>query len=412
MWRIDRRLIPILFLTLVNVLSFSLLIPVFPYIIEKYHADPMIYGILLSVFPFFQFFAAPLLGAWSDRDGRRPILLVSQLGTTLSWVVFGCSFFFPTIPLLNLALPIWVIFFSRVVDGITGGNNAVANAYISDITEPNERARVFGLTGGILGVGLIIGPALGGMTSSGSWEYLGTAILGFLISLVTLFFIMFALPESLPEEERDRELDFRLVDELNFWFKLQKYRHNKMLMNVIAMRTLYALAFGGYTSLIVLFAQDSFQLNPRELGILFLCIGMFLIVNQIVVARKIIKVVGSERGLKMGVMITLIGFLCIPLNTVVETFILNAYLMNLGFSLCLPAFRALITNSVDRNKQGDIMGIDESIFAICSAIAPLVAGFTYARIHAVFFVWAAAFLAVGFIYFLLREWRLSRLLLR
>src|SRR3989344_7690195 len=143
-----KRLVPIAFLTFVNVIGFSIQIPVLPFIVDRYGGGPIMYGILLSSYSMFQFLGAPLLGSLSDKYGRRPILLISQTGTLISWVIFAFAYFVPSsIHVATIPLPLAIIMLSRVVDGITGGNISVANAYVSDLTGPEEKTRIFGLLG-------------------------------------------------------------------------------------------------------------------------------------------------------------------------------------------------------------------------------------------------------------------------
>ena len=172
------------------------MIPVLPFIVKSYGGGSIMYGVLLSMYPLFQFFAAPILGAWSDMLGRRPVLLISQAGTLLSWVIFAVSYVIPPIYFGPIALPLVVIMVSRIADGATGGNNSVANAYITDITKPENRSKIFSYLGGVVGLGLIIGPSIGGFTSSLGIGYLGTALVNMSISLVTLILMYFYLPES------------------------------------------------------------------------------------------------------------------------------------------------------------------------------------------------------------------------
>ena len=176
--------------------------PILPFVVESYGAPEWVYGLLLTCYSAFQFIGAPFLGALSDSSGRKPILLVSQAGTLLAWLVFLLALFLPNNNLLGLAVPIWIIMLSRILDGITGGNTSVANAYVADITTREEKSYIFGYLGGIAGIGMIIGPGLGGLAASTSLGYKGTILVAVAISTITLLAISFWLKESLPLEER------------------------------------------------------------------------------------------------------------------------------------------------------------------------------------------------------------------
>ena len=186
------------------------MIPILPFIVNQFGGGTIMYGLLLSVYPFCQFFAAPILGSLSDYYGRRPILLLSQAGTMLSWVIFLMSAFVPHMNVFAISFPLLVIILARIADGITGGNNSVANAYLSDITNREEKTKAFGILGGVVGLGMVIGPAIGGLTMSSSLGYIAPVLVTLAVSVVTLIIMIKYLPESLKEENRKKELNFKI----------------------------------------------------------------------------------------------------------------------------------------------------------------------------------------------------------
>lgn len=399
----DKRVIPILLLTLVNSLGFSLMIPVLPYIIDKFNADPITYGLLMSTYPMFQFIGAPIMGALSDEWGRRPILLISQAGTVVGWIFFAASYFMPNILLWLCSLPVWMILLSRVIDGLTGGNNSVAAAYVSDITTEEQRTKIFGMQGGVFGLGLLLGPALGGLAGETPIEYLGTVLLALVISIITLVYLYNSLPESLPPSQRDKKIHFRMRDEINFIFKLRKYKHNLHLLNVLFMRVFFAFIFTGYMTIILLYVKKSFQLSPNKLGVLFLLVGGLVIVNQIYIAPYLAKRFGDFKALCIGLILMMIGMPLISFVHNLFYFMCIMFIINVGYSVCMPTFRALITQSVEKTRQGDITGIDESIYALSSAIAPLFGSFVYAKSEAYVYLIFTAILILSFGIFIWRH---------
>ena len=178
-------------------LSFGLLLPVLPFVVEQHGGGDVAYGLLLACFSAFQFIGAPWLGRLSDSTGRKPVLLITQIGTLIAWIVFGAAWFLPNIQIGFAALPLFVIGFARMLDGITGGNHAVTQAYVSDISTKKEKALIFTNTGGVAGIGLIIGPGIGG-TSRPHPLVSAVAICGVVLSIVTLISIQWHLKESLP----------------------------------------------------------------------------------------------------------------------------------------------------------------------------------------------------------------------
>ena len=175
-----RKFVPAYLLTLVNILGFSLMLPVLPFVVERYGGSDAVYGVLLSAYAAFQFIGAPWLGRLSDSVGRKPVLMISHAGTLLSWLIFGAAWFLPDISLWMVSLPLLVIGISRVLDGITGGNAAVSQAYISDLATREEKTWVFGTVGGIVGLGCdgedvdAAAPIEGGIVGLGFVHFVGS----------------------------------------------------------------------------------------------------------------------------------------------------------------------------------------------------------------------------------------------
>lgn len=405
------KFLPILLLTFVNIIGFTLLIPVLPEVALAY-ADPawyqVIYGSLLSAYSLFQFLAAPLLGSASDKFGRKPILLVSQLGTALSWVIFALAYFVPNLDLGIVSLPLLVIGFSRVIDGITGGNISVAQAWISDMTTRAEKTKAFGLMGGVFGLGFLLGPALGGLSSSGPLGYLGTCILALLISILTLLVMWWRLPESLPESKREVDLDLHFWSEINLLKKLQGFSHNQFVMSLIRTRFSFVLVFGAFATLIILYLNQFYSLSSLQLGLLLSSIGIFSIFNQAIVVPFLAKQWGDFKVFYAGMLAFIMTVLVYPLLPTpvagfgwwysLGVFMLVSFGMNLSISLSVPTFKSLLVHSVSDRKQGLATGIDEALIAFGNSVSPILAGLLYASIE-VFSFWVfGLILFVPFIY--------------
>lgn len=372
----NKRLLIICLLTLVNVLGFSILIPVLPFIVEKFGAGNITYGILIATYPFFQFLAAPALGTLSDHYGRRPLLIISQAGTMMSWVVFGASYFVPSIQVGPTILPLLVLVFSRITDGITGGNFSVANAYISDITSREQRTKVFGTLGAVVGVGLILGPVIGGYLMSLDTGYLAVSIFAFVLSLVTLIFMHIFLQETLAPSEKEEELEFHILKEINIIAKINHIKRPNV-RKLFFIRGFFALAFTSYTSTIVLYLRDGFNLTPDKIGLLFTVLGSFYIFNQAVATPFLAKRFGDMKTYYIGQFLMMGGLIAISLASTIWLFIVAAYAASLGTSSSFPTFKSIITGMVDERRQGAIIGIDESVLAGASAISPLMASVIY-----------------------------------
>ncbi|MCA9372112.1 MFS transporter [Candidatus Woesebacteria bacterium] len=376
--------IPIVFLTFVNTLNFTVLIPVLPFIIQTYGGGPITYGIILSAYPFFQFFAAPLLGNLSDVYGRRPILLISQAGTVLSWVVFIMAYFLRNYSILGIALPLIMIFLSRGIDGVTGGNAAVSEAYLADVSKPQERTKVYGITGGVLGIALVIGPVLGSISNSFSIGFLGTALLTIVISGLGLLLMYLYVPESLGPEHRKRSIHFSITDEFKFFKKIRKF--GKRIQSLFLLRAFFLFVFSGFTSIFIFFTIDEFGLNEQQVTYLFLLIGFFIMVNQAFLAPYFAKKLGELKSHIFGVVLVMVTQVLMVIVPNIWWFLPVIYLNNLGFSIYMPTFKTLITSAVKREEQGEINGIDQSVWAASSALAPLTAGILYAHMKQYMFI--------------------------
>jgi MFS family permease len=375
-----KNLIAVSLLSLVNVLGFSILIPVLPFIVEAYGAGEITYGFLLSIYAVCQFVAAPYLGSLSDKHGRKPILIISQLGTLLSWVLFAVAWFVPTIPIVETTVPIVIISISRIIDGITGGNAAVAYAYLSDITPPEKRAKYFGVIAAVIGGGFLIGPIMGSYSSATPLGYLGTIILTASISLLTLIFLRFFLDESLEPKDRSPKVQINLKKELNLIARINKFKDNRTVTNLFWMWLFYSLAFASYVTIIIIHIIEIFNLTEKEVGNVMLIVGALLIFNQLVISRFASKWLGEKRALLSGLVLTMIGLVLMNLTTDLYIFLGISYIFGLGISLTLPTFKALFTNAVNKNQQGEVMGIDESINSFSMSVAPLTATLIYSQI--------------------------------
>ena len=351
--------------------------PVLPFIVEEYHAPEWVYGLLLTFYSAFQFIGAPYLGALSDLSGRKPILMISQAGTLFSWFVFLLALTLPPAPVLGLAIPMWIIALSRILDGITGGNTSVANAYVADITTRDEKSYIFGYLGGIAGLGMIIGPGLGGLAASTELGFKGTILVAILISTLTLIVIHLWLKESHPVEKRSERQKRGVLYNLLILKRIKEIQPKPIIKLLFVMKLFFSIMMACYISTIALFMIDLFHFNEKELGFFMLVVGIFLSFNQAFVSRRFIAKFGEFPTLLIGLALSVLGLFSITLTDNLWLYIMFYYIMNLGLSLCFPTFNALITIHADQTKQGEIMGISESINSFAMAAFPVIAAALY-----------------------------------
>jgi DHA1 family tetracycline resistance protein-like MFS transporter len=270
----NSRLLTIFAIVFVDLLGFSLILPLLPYYAESYGATPVIVGLLVASYAAAQLIGAPLLGRQSDRYGRRPVLLVSVVGTLAGFLLLGFADplgrFLSTLVAPQAAnwLILGVLFASRILDGLTGGNITVAQAYIADVTDEQNRAKGLGLIGAAFGLGFIIGPAAGGALSQLGYNI--PAFVAALVAFLNLMAIFFLLPESLTTERREAAL---LQKRPSFSIKaLTQALKRPKVGPLLHVRFFYGLAFATFQSIFALYAQ-SIGLSPQTTGYVLAYVG-------------------------------------------------------------------------------------------------------------------------------------------
>jgi MFS family permease len=373
----NKKLLPAYLLTFVNVLGFSILMPILPFIVKEYGAEEWVYGLMLTLYSAFQFLGAPYLGALSDSMGRKPILLISQIGTLLSWFIFMGALFLPNVSIVGVSLILIIIGISRALDGITGGNTSVANAYVADITTRKEKSYIFGYLGGIAGIGFVIGPGIGGLTASTDWGYKGTLFAAIIISLITLATILFWLKESHPKEKRIPRQKGSVLKSFLILKRIREIDPKPIIKLLFLTKFFFSIMMAFYISTIALFIIDLLHFEEKELGLFMVVAGLFLAFNQAVVSHRAIKRFGAFPTLLIGLFLSAMGLICITLTQNFWLDITFYYVMNLGLSLSFPTFNALISLHANPQQQGEVMGVSESINSFCMAVFPILGASLY-----------------------------------
>ncbi len=382
----NKDLFPALLLAFVNVLGFSLLIPVLPFIVEQYGLSQIWYGILLSSYAGALFFGAPILGALSDVFGRKPLLIISQVGTLFSWVLFAIAYFLPAdIILFALPLPVIVILLSRLLDGVTGGNNSVVQAFVSDVTKPKDRARAFGLIGATFGVGFMIGPVLGGLTSQTSIGYLGTVLFAAILSLITLVCLFYFLPER-NVHRRGGDWKVYVLKRLNVFQTIWAYRTRPIIGSALAVKFLVILAFASFTSILSLYLIDRFGLSSLGIGLFLFVIGLYAVFNQTVLVGWIVDRLGSGKTIVLGSILVAVGLIIYMFIPALALLILLSYIFSLGTNIIMPTVKSVLANASKDTEQGEVLGADEALQSLAQATMPVLSASLYVLFGPVVFV--------------------------
>ena len=249
-----------------------------------------------------------------------------------------------------------------------------------------------------MAVALMIGPAVGSFAAASSLGYLGVAIVAAILSALTLVTVIFYLDESLAPENRSESLDLNPLHQLNLLSKIHHLAHERALTRLFATRAIFNLVFGGYTTILVLFYADQFGLSQNEVGLMLLGVGVFLIINELIVLPRVEKRFGDLGTLLIGFAITPIGLLLIRIPDNVWLYLPFAFLMNIGVALTFPTLQSVITKVADERQEGEVQGIDTSIGALFSAFAPIMGGLLYAQMGSNILFVLAVLGALGFVF--------------
>jgi len=389
---VRRAALAFIFVTVVlDVLALGVVIPVLPGLVKDFlHGDSgraaEYFGLFGTVFALMQFVFAPVMGALSDQFGRRPIILLSNFGLGLDYIVMA------------LAPSLGWLFLGRVISGITGASFTAAGAYIADVTPPEKRASGYGLIGAAWGTGFVLGPALGGLLGgiSSRLPFWTAAAL----TLVNATYGLFVLPESLPKERRSR-FQLRKANPVG---SLRLLRSHPELFGLAGVTFLYFLAHNVLPSVFVLYADYRYGWGKESVGLVLALVGVCGIVVQAVVVKWAVARFGERRTLLAGLFLGAAGFAIYGLAASGLVFLLAVPVFAF-MGLYNPAAQGLMTRLVGPDEQGQLQGANSSIMGITGMIGPSIFTLTFARfidpgfrfhVPGAPFLLAALFLLSGF----------------
>ena len=346
-----------------DILAIGLIIPVLPPLIAGFFPNPAegaaMYGWFVTVFALMQFLASPLLGALSDRFGRRPVILLSNLGLGLDYILMALA---QTLPLL---------FLGRIIGGITSASIATANAYIADVTPPEKRAASFGMLGAAFGLGFVVGPAVGGLLGSVDprlpfWVAAALSLLNFLYGY-------FVLPESLPAGRHHR-FEWKRANPIGSLLWLKQF---PQVFGLATASFLSVLAHVVFPATFVLYAAHRYSWSERDIGFTLAFVGVLSALVQAVLVRRVIPLIGERRALLTGFGFAVLGFIgyaWAPTGTWLWTVMPLLAL----WGLAGPSLQSLMTRQIDPTEQGRLQGAVASLGAVAGVIGPYVFTHIYA----------------------------------
>jgi len=357
------RLLPIFLIVLVDILGMTIVLPLLAVYAESFHATPFLATLLVSSYAMCQLISGPLLGRISDHSGRRPMLIISQIGTFIGFLIMA------------RATTLWMLFIARIIDGATAGNLSLAQAYISDHTEPKDRAKSFALIGIAFGIGFLFGPAITAYFSSFGLN--APIYVASLLSFTSICCTYFMLPKenkSTPPSQPMKRLS--LID----WNSYIKYFRQPIMRGLLLQFFAYLFAFATFTSGFALFAERRFvwhahPFTPREIGILFSYSGLLGIIFQGGMIGRLVKQFGEGRLVGWAFFSLIVGYLLLGSIHQIPLLIIATTILSFGHGTLRPTLTSLITQNANRQEQGVVLGLTQSLASIALILAPLLAGY-------------------------------------
>ena len=346
----------ILFITVfIDLLGFGIIIPLLPFYAESFGASAFAIGLLGTSFSLMQFLFSPLWGRWSDQIGRKPIILIGLLGSCLSYVTMALSG--------SLAL----LFVARIVGGIAGANIPTAQAYIADVTTPENRARGMGLMGAAFGLGFIFGPAIGGLLSRFSPETpMWCAAALCFANFVAAWFL---LPESRQANAATRSLG-----------RMDAFRHattQPTLLLILALYFIVTMAFSAFEATFALFTEARFGYTAASIGLLFAFIGAIIALIQGVLIGRVVKHVGERRIIPTAILGIAISIGMLTVVWSVPTLLVALGLLAMGMGFNNPCLSSMVSKLSNQDDQGGILGLASSLASLGRVVGPAWGGYLY-----------------------------------
>jgi DHA1 family tetracycline resistance protein-like MFS transporter len=412
-------LFPILLVNFVGTLGFSIVLPFLVFLVMKFGGNAIVYGLLAATYPAFQLIGSPVLGRWSDIFGRKKVLLLSNAGTSVGWILFLFALFLPFEKSfsINLAflgtfvfiVPLLVLFLARAVDGITGGNISVANAYLADLSSDRTRSKNFGKMAISSNLGFILGPALAGILGGTIYGAILPVLAALILSLATLIVIGFLLKESkpssqemlVPEEGTIRKVFSQECREPYPTANTIKPRLRDVfkLKHISYLLILYFLIFLGFNIYYASFpthAAKDLKWSVTQLGIFYAVLSGIMVLIQGPVLRKALKKFSEEKLVIIGSMILGTNFILFVSNNIVS--VAGAVILfAVGNGLMWPSFMSILSRRAGSKLQGAVQGVAGSFGGLASIVGLTLGGFLYNSIGGATFLISAGIIMAVFI---------------
>ena len=354
----DKRLYVIFIIIFTEVLGFSMVLPLVPFLGLSLGLTPSQIGLIVSVFSICQLFASPITGKLSDHFGRKPLFILSQISTCVGFIFLG----FATTAILLIV--------ARLIDGLFGSNMTVSQAYISDITEPKHRTKVYGYSSGVFGAGLIFGPFIGGILSQ--IDYSIPMFFAAAITVISILLVILFLPETIPKKAEGISLSFNDVIPTN---NLRNFARNPKIRNYLLMFFIYNTAFFLFISNVSLLAESQFHVTADQVSFFMVWIGVIRVGIQTVLITRILRILGEKRVLVTGILSMTISMVVLVFSAEYLFVFVPLAFLAYGTGVSRPILTSELTNSVTQKETGTILGVNNSLTSIAQIITPILGGF-------------------------------------
>lgn len=354
----DKRLYVVFLIMFTEVMGFSSVLPLIPFLGLELGLTYVQIGLITSVFSICQLFASPITGKLSDHFGRKPMFVLSQLST---FAGFMCLGFANTAVLLIIA---------RLIDGLLGSNMTVSQAYISDITEPKHRTRVYGYSSGVFGAALIFGPVIGGVLSTINFAVPMFFAAG--ITLISLVLVVFFLPETITKKTEKISLKFDDVIPIN---EVKKFAKTPKVRNYLSMFFIYSIAFFLFIANIGLLAEKQFHVTADQVSFYMAWIGILRVIIQTTLIARILSFLGEHRALVTGIVSMAVAMVLLAFSSEYLFVFVPLVFLAYGTGVGRPILISSLTNSVTQKETATILGVNNSLTSVAQIITPIVGGF-------------------------------------
>jgi MFS family permease len=421
-------LFPILLVNFVGTLGFSIVLPFLVFVVMKFGGNAIVYGLLAATYPAFQLIGSPILGKWSDTYGRKKILLLSNVGTSIGWLLFLFALFLPSnsfkihtvfLGTFVVIIPLLMLFLARAIDGVTGGNISIANAYLADLSSDSSRSKNFGKMAISSNLGFILGPALAGILGGTIYGAILPVLAALILSLVTIIVIVLLLKESkprlveemlVPEQGTIRKAFSQECRECypDIGIKKPKLRDIFKLKHISFLLALYFLIFLGFNVYYAAFpthATKDLKWSVTQLGIFYAILSGIMVFIQGPVLRKALKKFSEEKLVIIGSIILGTNFVLFLSNNIVSVSF-AIILFAVGNGLMWPSFMSILSRYAGSKLQGSVQGVAGSFGGLASILGLILGGFLYDAIGAVtFLISAGVIFSIFLMSFQLLKWK-------